>query len=134
MILVDTSAWIEFLRASGQPVHLTLRHHLTQHSPIVTTEVVIMEMLAGTRSRREYNALRARLTAFPQLTLRALSDFEHAAQLYRLCREKGVTVRKLIDCLIATVAIRAGATVLHNDKDFDAIARCTRLRTEPLIP
>ena len=134
MILVDTSAWIEFLRASGRPVHLTLRHHLTQQSPIVTTEVVIMEVLAGARNRREYNVLRNRLTAFPQLTLRSLSDFEHAAELYRSCRDKGVTVRKLIDCLIAAVAIRAGASVLHNDRDFDSIVRCTRLRTEPLIP
>jgi predicted nucleic acid-binding protein len=134
MILVDTSAWIEFLQASGHPVHLTLRHHLSQHSPIVTTEVVIMEVLAGARSLREYNTLRARLTAFPQLTLRGLSDFEHAAELYRLCREKGITVRKLIDCLIAAVAIRAGASVLHNDRDFDGITRCSRLRTEPLVP
>ena len=133
MILVDTSAWIEFLRASGHPVHLTLRHHLVQQSPIVTTEVVIMEVLAGTRSRREYNSLRNRLTAFPQLTLRGLSDFEHAAELYRLCREKGVTVRKLIDCLIAAVAIRAGASVLHNDRDFDGISHCTKLRTESLV-
>jgi len=73
MILVDTSAWIEFLRASSHPVHLTLRHHLTQQLPIVTTEIVIMELLAGTRSRCEY-------------------------------------------------------------KDFDEIARCTRLRTEPFVP
>jgi predicted nucleic acid-binding protein len=134
MILVDTSAWIEFLRATDHPVHLTLRHHLTQQSPIVTTEVVIMEVLAGARSRREYNTLRARLTAFPQLTLRSLSDFEHAAELYRSCREKGVTVRKLIDCLIAAVAIRAGASVLHNDRDFDGLARCTKLRVEQLVP
>lgn len=134
MILVDTSAWIEFLRASGHPVHLTLRHHLTQQSPIVTTEVVIMELLAGARSRREYNSLRNRLTAFPQLTLQGLSDFEYAAELYRSCRAQGVTVRKLIDCLIATVAIRTGASVLHNDRDFDGIARCTKLRIEILLP
>lgn len=131
MILVDTSAWIDFLRGSGHLAHLTLKRHLTQRSPIATTEVVIMELLAGTRSRREHSRLRARLLAFPQLTLRGLPDFEHSVEQYRSCRRKGETVRKLIDCLIAAVAIREGATVLHNDRDFEALARHTRLRTEP---
>lgn len=134
MILVDTSAWIEFLRGSGHSAHVTLKYHLTQRSPVVTTEVVIMELLAGTRSRREHSRLRVRLLAFPQLTLRGLPDFEHAAELCRSCRRTGETVRKLIDCLIAAVAIREGATVLHNDKDFEVLARCTRLRTEPFTP
>jgi predicted nucleic acid-binding protein len=134
VILVDTSAWIEFLRASGHPVHLTLKCHLTQRSPIATTEIVIMELLAGTRSRREYTGLRARLLALPQLALRGLPDFETAAELHRTCRRKGETVRKLIDCLIAAVAIREGVMVLHNDRDFEVLARHTRLRTEPVTP
>lgn len=134
MILVDSSAWIEFLRATGHPAHLTLKHHLLHHSPLVTTEVIIMELLAGTRSPREHTTLRATLLAFPQLTLHGLPDFEHAATLYRDCRAQGETVRKLIDCLIAAVAIRAGATLLHNDKDFAVLARHTALRLEPFIP
>jgi predicted nucleic acid-binding protein len=134
VILVDTSAWIEFLRASGHPVHLTLKRHLTQRSPIATTEIAIMELLAGTRRRREYTGLRARLLAFPQLALRGLPDFETAAELHHTCRRKGGTVRKLIDCLIAAVAIREGVMVLHNDRDFEVLARHTRLRTEPVTP
>jgi predicted nucleic acid-binding protein len=134
VILVDTSAWVEFLRATGHPAHVTLKHHLAQRSPIATTEVVLMELLAGTRSRGEHSRLRTRLVVFPQLTLRGLPDFEQAAELYRMCRRKGETVRKLIDCLIAVVAIRAGATVLHNDRDFETLARHTRLRIEPFVP
>lgn len=134
MILVDSSAWVEFFRASGHPAHVTLKHHLTQQSALATTEVVIMELLAGTRSRREHTRLRTRLLAFPQLTLRGLPDFEQAAELYRSCRRKGETVRKLIDCLIAAVAIRAGVTVLHNDRDFEVLARHTQLCTEPFMP
>ena len=134
MILVDTSAWIEFLRGSGHPAHVTLKHHLTQRSPVAVTEVVIMELLAGTLSRREHDRLRARLLAFPQLTLRGLPDFEYAAELYRSCRRKGETVRKLVDCLIAAVAMRESATVLRNDRDFEVLARHTRLRTEPFTP
>jgi predicted nucleic acid-binding protein len=130
VILVDTSAWIELLRASGHPAHVTLRHHLERRSPIATTEPVIMELLAGTRSRREHSRLRARLLALPQLALGGLADFESAAELYRACRHKGATIGKLIDCLIAAVAIRENATVLHNDHDFEVLARHTRLRTE----
>ena len=89
-----------------------------------------MELLAGTRSAADRSKLRARLIGLPRLTVRGLADFESAAELYRTCRGRGGTVRKLIDCLIAAVAIREGATVLHNDRDFDVLARHTRLRTE----
>lgn len=81
--------------------------------------------MAEKRSR-----LRARLMALPRLMVRGLADYEEAADLYRACRSRGVTVRKLIDCLIAAVAIREGATVLHNDRDFDLLVRHTRLRVE----
>jgi hypothetical protein len=130
VILVDTSAWIELLRASGHPAHVTLRHHLERRSSIATTEPVIMELLAGTRSTGVHSKLRARLTGLPRLTLRGLADFEAAAELYRTCRGRGATVRKLMDCLIAAVAIREDATVLHNDRDFDVLAKHTRLRVE----
>jgi predicted nucleic acid-binding protein len=134
VILVDTSAWVEFLRATGHPAHLTLRHHLVCRSPLAITEIVVMELLAGAHSRGEHTRLRTRLLGLPQLMLRGLADFEQAAELYRICRRKGETVRKLIDCLIAAVAIRTSATVLHNDRDFEVLARHTRLRTEPFVP
>jgi predicted nucleic acid-binding protein len=130
VILVDTSAWIELLRASGHPAHVTLRHHLARRSPIATTEPVIMELLAGVRNRREHARMRARLLALPQLAVRGLADFEAAAELYRACQVKGATVRRLMDCLIAAVAIRENATILHNDDDFEILAKHTRLRTE----
>jgi predicted nucleic acid-binding protein len=130
VILVDTSAWIELLRASGHPAHVTLRHHLERRSSLATTEPVIMKLLAGTRSTGERSKLRARLIGLPRLTLRGLADFEPAAELYRTCRGRGATVRKLMDCLIAAAAIRENASVLHNDRDFDVLARHTRLRVE----
>ncbi len=130
MILVDTSAWIELFRASGHPAHLTLRHHLERRSPIATSEPVIMELLAGARNAAEHTRLRVRLLALPRVSVQGLADFESAADLYRTCRARGATVRKLVDCLIATVAIREHATILHNDRDFDVLARHTRLRTE----
>jgi predicted nucleic acid-binding protein len=130
VILVDTSAWIELIRTTGHPAHVTLRHHLQRHAPIATSEPVIMELLAGVATSAERSKLRARLMALPRLTVRGLADFEAAADLYRVCRSRGATVRKLMDCLIAAVAIRERATLLHNDRDFDVLARHTRLRIE----
>jgi predicted nucleic acid-binding protein len=130
VILVDTSAWIELLRATGHPAHVTLRHHLERRSPIATSEPIIMELLAGTRGVAERTKLRARLVALPRLSVRDLVDFEAAAELYRLCRARGASVGRLVDCLIAAVAIRDGATLLHNDRDYEVLARHTRLRTE----
>jgi predicted nucleic acid-binding protein len=70
VILVDTSAWIELLRATGHPAHVTLRHHLERRSPIATSEPIIMELLAGTRGVAERTKLRARLVALPDLDAR----------------------------------------------------------------
>jgi predicted nucleic acid-binding protein len=131
VILVDTSAWIELLRASGHPAHVTLRHHLARHSPIATTEPVILELLAGAKGRREHARMRASLLALPRLPVRGLVDFEAAADLYRACQARGAVVRRLLGCLIAAVAIRENATVLHNDRDFTTLAQHTRLRAEP---
>jgi len=89
-----------------------------------------MELLAGARGRSEHAALRARLLVLPRLSVRGPADFEAAASLYRICRGRGAAVRKLMDCLIAAVAIRERATVLHNDRDYETLARHTRLRTE----
>jgi predicted nucleic acid-binding protein len=130
VILVDTSAWIELLRSTGHPAHLMLRHHLERRSPIATTEPVVMELLAGARTLGERSRLRTRLLALPLLSVRGLVDYEAAADLYRTCRSRGATVRRLIDCLIAAVAIRESAGVLHNDRDFEVLAAHTRLRTE----
>jgi predicted nucleic acid-binding protein len=131
MILVDSSAWIELLRGTDHAVHRTLKHHLDAGSPLATTEVVVMELLAGARNDRDRDRLRRRLLALPLLRLRGMPDFESAADLYRRCRRRGETVRKLVDCLIAAVAIRERVTVLHNDCDFEVLTRHTRLRAEP---
>lgn len=132
MIVVDTSAWVEFLRATGSPAHLTLRRLIRSGSPLAVTEVVIMELLAGAPSERELGDLRSRLLAFPVLTLGGLAGYEAAASIFRACRQAGERIRRLTDCLVAVPTIRAGATLLHADADFETIARHCPLRLEPL--
>ena len=129
MILIDSSAWIEFLRSTGSEAHLRLRGLLVAGHELCTTEIVLMEVLAGARSDREREELRRLLYGrCIFLSLQAPADYERAAELYRRCRRGGETVRKLTDCLIAVVAIRADAELLHRDGDFAAIARHTPLR------
>lgn len=127
MILIDTSAWIEFLRDTGSPVAARVDAALDQD--IAVCDPVRMEILAGARDERHLSDLR-RLLARASTIAVGPADYEEAAALYRLCRRRGETVRKLIDCLIAAAAIKASATVLHCDADFDILARHTPLRTE----
>ena len=86
-----------------------------------------MEVLAGARDESHLLSLRRLLAREVVIPIRA-TDYDDAAALYRRCRQQGETVRKLIDCLIASVAIRAGVPVLHTDTDFDLLARHSDLR------
>jgi predicted nucleic acid-binding protein len=131
LTLVDTSAWVEYLRGSGTSVHQALRVLIERDEQLATTEVVVMEVLAGARDRVHLERLRRLLLRCELLPTRGLADYEEAAALYRRCRRSGESVRRLTDCLIATVAIRDGATVLHSDADFQTIARHTALRVAP---
>lgn len=103
---------------------------LSEQAPVAVTEIVVMELLAGATRPA---ALLERLHGFPMLPLEGLADFEQAAALYRGCRAAGETIRELADCLVAVPAIRAGASVLHADRDFDILARHTPLCVEPLL-
>ncbi len=128
MTFVDTSAWIEFLRDTGSEVCVAVDRVLDDD--IAICDAVSMEVLAGARDERHLLQLRGllgRATVLPTTP----ADYEMAASMYRACRARGETVRRLIDCLIGAVAIRAGAEVLHADADFTALARHTDLRVHP---
>ena len=127
MILVDTSAWIEFLRDSGSPECVRVDELLDDD--IAVCEPVHMEVLAGARDERHLSDLR-RLLARAVLIPTEAIDYETAAVLYRACRRESETVRKLIDCLIASIAIRTNCSILHQDSDFDVLARHTSLRID----
>jgi hypothetical protein len=128
VILVDTSAWIEFLRDTGSEVCVAVDRLLD--SDLAICDAVSMEVLAAARNERHLTQLRgllARTTMLPTTP----ADYDAAASMYRSCRVRGETVRKLIDCLIGAVAIRTGVEILHADADFSALARHTELRLHP---
>jgi predicted nucleic acid-binding protein len=127
VILVDSSAWIEYLRGTESATNVRVRA-LELTPQLAMTDVVVMELRAGARSDRERAQLRTFISSFDFLAVAGVQDFEHAADLYRACRRNGETVRKMTDCLIAAVAIRNDVPVLHHDIDFDVLARHTPLR------
>lgn len=132
MIVVDTSAWTEWLRQTGSGVDRRLRLLLGKPAEIAVTEVIVMELLAGARSPRHLAELRSFFLRFRLLRLRGLEGYEEAANLFRLCRSGGETPRKMTDCLVAVPAIQADAAVLHADRDFDVLARHTALEVVEL--
>jgi predicted nucleic acid-binding protein len=125
LILVDTSAWVEFLRNTGSPICTRVDELLD--GEIATCDPIRMEVLAGARDESHLNDLR-RLLARASVVDLVSGDYEDAATLCRTCRRRGETVRKLIDCLIGAVAIRADMPVLQADSDFSVLARHTPLQ------
>ena len=88
-----------------------------------------MELLAGARDERHPRDLRRLIARAASVPLQP-GDFDRATALCRQCRSRGETVRVLVDCLIAALAIRVDLPLLHCDADFDALARHTPLRVD----
>ena len=126
MILIDTSAWIEFLRDTGSPVCERVQDALA--GEIAVADPIRMEVLAGARNDQHLVQLRRLLARASQFHADPM-DYEQATILYRQCRANGETVRKLIDCLIAAIAITNRIALLHQDVDFDVLSRHTALET-----
>ena len=126
MTLVDTSIWIEVFRRS-RPLDLTAVVELDE---IVTCLPVVQEVLQGFRDERAYRLAREAMLSLPTVESPLASDVVlEAVGLYRAARSRGLTVRSSIDCLIAACALRHDLDVLHRDRDFDAIAHVSPLRT-----
>ena len=123
MILIDTSAWIEYRRSTGSPECVRVRELVATDAAVCVTEPVVMELMAGIPSGSGRQQLTRFIRRFEWASVAGLDDYEKAADVYLRCRAGGETVRSMIDCLIAAVALRTGSAVLHRDRDFDVIAR-----------
>ena len=122
MILVDTSAWVEYDRATGSEVDRRVSELVATDGPIAVTEPVIMEVLAGARTVERETDLRRLMLRYHLHRFDSASDFDGAVRIYRKCRAAGITPRGMLDCMIAAVAWRHGAKLLANDVDLDRVA------------
>jgi hypothetical protein len=129
VILVDTSAWIEFQRGSDRWADRRITAAIEADESLATMGLVQLELLAGARDEHQAHALSRLLGRCEFLPLHEAIDYRSAAAVYRECRRRGTTIRRLPDCLIAAVAIRADVELLHQDADFDAIALHWPVRT-----
>lgn len=121
MLVADTSAWIEYLRSTGSPVHLALRANV-EAGAVTLIEPVKTELLVGARTDLELRELRRLIDGLDIELIHPRDDFDRAVEIHLRCRTVGVTPRGLIDCLIAAVTERCGLPLLHADKDLAAIA------------
>lgn len=122
MILVDTSAWVEYDRSTGSPVARRLQELIGNEGSVAVTEPVLAEVTAGARDDRREQQLRRLLQRFELLPFDATPDFDGAVRIYHQCRRAGVTPRGLVDCMIAAVAVRNSAAVLAHDLDLARVA------------
>lgn len=126
--LIDTSVWIEYLRGTGSDANVRVREMIGNDDLIATCDVVIMELLSGTKSQGEWNAIWALMNRCRMLPVRPLFDYEVAARLYRKCRASGFQPQSMSDLLVAAVAIGKDVPVLTADEDFARIAELSTLR------
>jgi len=130
VILVDTSAWVEYDRATGSSVDRRLSALIETSAPIAVTDPVVMEVLAGARDDRREDDLRRLLRRFALLAFDPVADFDGAVRIYRSCRAAGVTPRGMLDCMIGAVAWRREATLLAHDVDVARMARVVGLELD----
>jgi predicted nucleic acid-binding protein len=128
VIAVDSGLWIDVLRGRDGERVRRLRRIQASGALIVITDVIYMELLRGARTAAEIKRLRLLLGQAPILRTSELGDFERAAELYRLARAEGQTVRNTSDCLIAAVCIREQVPLLHDDADFDRLSDVSELQ------
>lgn len=125
MVLVDTSVWVDVF---ARPARIDLAA-LIDLDEIVTTLPVIQEVLQGFRDEHAFRRAREALFCFPVADSPLPAErFEEAAQLFRLARRAGTTIRSSVDCLIAATAIAHRLTVLHRDRDFAALSAVSGLQ------
>lgn len=128
MVLVDTTVWIDFFADRTQPHVAALQKLIEEDADLCVCGVILAEVLQGIRSDSQYRKTKDYFESIILMPMRR-TTYEKSAALYRSLRKKGVTIRKPIDCMIASVAIEHALPLLHNDRDFDQISKYSNLKT-----
>lgn len=122
MILVDTSVWIDFFKGT-ETLYRTVLHRLIEENEVCLADIILAEILQGIKSDKDFKIAKTHLLEFPIYSLKNVDSYVQAAQIHRTCRKEGLTIRKLVDCLIAQAAIENDLVLFHNDRDFDVISQ-----------
>ena len=122
MIIVDTSAWIEYLQ-DGLPRIVNKVDLCLEQDLVGIGDLIYCEVIQGIRSPRQRREVSSLLLSLPRFDMVGFSIAEKSASNYRLLRSKGVTVRKTIDVLIGTFCAEHGLQLIHHDSDFTLMAK-----------
>lgn len=129
MILVDTSVLIHFFKGVESEGSQKLRMVLERGISFGINSLIFQEVLQGAVSEKEYLTLRQYLETQRFYHLREpIDSYAKAAKIYLDCRKKGITIRSTIDCLIAQTALENDLFLLHEDQDFDLMAKVIPLK------
>jgi predicted nucleic acid-binding protein len=129
MMVLDSSVLIDYLRGETTPGAERLAQIEEEQTPFAVPLVCFQEILQGARDEKEWNLLEEYLGT---QRLLAPSDprkvHREAARIFFDARRRGLTIRSTVDCLIAALVLEAGAILLHDDSDFESIARIRPLK------
>jgi predicted nucleic acid-binding protein len=125
--IIDTTVWIDFFRNS-KTEQVDLLESVIRRGDAALGDLILGEVLQGIDSDKEFRSLRRHLSHFPIYPMIGPRNASQSAVNYRKLRAKGITVRKIVDCWIATFCIELGFSLLHNDRDFDPFEQHLRLR------
>jgi len=129
MVLVDTSILIDFLRGAENAAVRRFQQILDSTIPFGISPLTYLEVLQGTRTEKDYTTVKSYLETHRFFgLLDEKESYAAAARIYFGCRRKGITINSTVDCLIAQTAIENDLTLLHNDADFDRMARVAPLK------
>ena len=129
MILVDTSVWIEYFRESNSSHAQELQRLIAEEEDLALADLIVMEVLQGITDDTAHEEIKDSLFAFPIHSAGGIENCMKSAALFRQCRKGGLTIRKSIDCLLATLALEQNLEIFHLDRDFDLIAKVSSLKT-----
>jgi hypothetical protein len=127
MVIVDATVWIDYLRGDDNAATRWLERRLTLQ-PLGLTDLTLCEVLQGVHDELEFSSVREDLLRFHVFSTGGTGLAVAAARNYRRLRRRGATVRKTIDCIVATFCLEAEHQLLHRDRDFDAFEKALGLR------
>ena len=117
MVMIDTSVWIDYF--SGKDSSKTNQlNYLLKNELICIGDIILLEVLQGIRFDKEFERVSKLFQNLITFNVLNTEIAYKAAQNYRFLRAKGITIRKSVDCIIATYCIENDIILLHNDKDF----------------
>jgi predicted nucleic acid-binding protein len=118
MVIVDTTVWIDYLGGKLNPETAWLDREMPIER-LGLTDLILCEVLQGIRAPRDFHTIRDQLLTFEVFSTGGSENAIATAENYRTLRQRGYTIRKTIDCWIATFCLRSGHKLLHRDRDFD---------------